>query len=170
MARPGRRTNVQIEIAGEKKLRRKLKRLRDVKELNKVTRSALSKAGTVVRKAIEQRAPEDSGQLSISIIKKAKTYKKVPFMFVGPEHIRAPHAHLVEFGTEDIRRPKDAYRPNAVLVESFDGGGVPEVLGTFVGPMPAQPFMRPAWDSVKARVKTKMQQDLLIAVNRLAKK
>lgn len=51
----------------------------------------------------------------------------VAYMFVGPS---APHAHLVEFGS----------------------GPRFQTSGRFVGSMPANPFMRAAWDGNRAEV------------------
>ena len=47
----------------------------------------------------------------------------------------APHAHLVEYGGKNVRRPI-----NAKVMKSADG----KFYGQEVAPMPAKPFLRPA--------------------------
>lgn len=156
--------NMQFTLKGHQRLQRKLQQISDISTLSKIERSALGKAGTRLRKAVRQRVPIDDGVLLNAIIKKSRTYRGKPFMFVGPDYAKAPHQHLVEFGTEGRRFPKKA----RVLVETFGPGNV-EVLGTSVGPMPANPFMRPAWDSVKAKLAKNIPADMLKALERLAK-
>lgn len=61
--------------------------------------------------------------------------RDVAIMYVGPS---APHAHLVEFGTGP-RHKKN---------------------GQFVGAMPPDPFMRPAWDQNRDTVLDRLTDDL----------
>jgi HK97 gp10 family phage protein len=58
-----------------------------------------------------------------------------------------PHAHLVEFGTGP-RYDKD---------------------GRFVGVMPAEPFMRPAWDAESRNIEPRFQRVLAKALDRYAR-
>jgi len=59
-------------------------------------------------------------------------------MYVGPDAKEDPHAHLYEDGT----------------VQRF------HKTGKSVGVMPAQPFMRPAWDSHQAEVLKTFGQEI----------
>jgi len=61
---------------------------------------------------------------------------------------RAPHSHLVEFGTKKVRKSEDG---KSLVAMGKDGK--PIFFGPEVGPMPAKPFLRPALDKniTKAR-------------------
>jgi len=59
-----------------------------------------------------------------------KRYVNNPAAGAGVNRRKAPHSHLVEFGTDD------RYHKS----------------GKYVGKMPMQPFLRPAWDANKERI------------------
>lgn len=157
--------SARLDVTGTQEMLRKMKQLRDPRLLSRIERSALQKAGTVVRNAMKQWAPIDDGVLVNAITKKSKTYRGVPHIYVGPIWIRAPHQHLVEYGTKTIRYPKTA----KVLVEKL--GTARNVLGRWARPMPARPFARPAFDAVKERLSRKMAQDIMESIDKeLAKR
>lgn len=56
----------------------------------------------------------------------------------------APHAHLVEYGGKNVRRPL-----RAKVMKGKDG----KFYGQEVAPMPAKPFLRPALDENIAEAK-----------------
>ena len=62
---------------------------------------------------------------------------------------RVPHAHLVEFGTGPRQNKK---------------------TGKFSGQMPAQPFMRPAWDSHKGEVLSIFRKEIWIELKKTARR
>lgn len=74
-------------------------------------------------------------------------------VYAGPTNPRGAHGHLVEFGTK-ARFQKST--------------------GKFVGVMPAQPFMRPAWDTLSGAVLEVFRKEiwdvLRAAVRRLRKR
>lgn len=89
-------------------------------------------------------------RLSRSQRRGLKLDRDTVYMFAGPSGQR--HAHLVEFGTG----PR--FQKN----------------GRYVGRMPAQPFMRPAWDATKAevlkRISEEMRREIEKTVARIAKR
>lgn len=121
----------QIYIKGIDVLERECNKL--IKEVNEGKTKLLYEGAKTVRARIKQNAPKGpTGNL-----KKATyaaylnpTLNHPAVAFAGIRPRKAPHAHLVEFGH-----------------------GGPH-------PAPAHPFVRPAWDSVKASVMEKIQQGL----------
>lgn len=122
-----------------------------------VLRKSLNKAGRVIRNEAKQNAPVgETGNLKKSMIVSTKLHgRKVKsrqgvIVFVGADHMEAPHAHLVEFGTA----PRE------------------HKSGKSTGQMPANPFFRNAWDAKKdeaMKVLTKsIEEELLSAAKRLA--
>lgn len=89
-------------ITGEKALQKLLKKLPD-KVTRKVTRQAINAAANPVLKAARANVPTGEGVLKSSLAKKVKTYTKSQSIIaiIGPKLHAAPHAHLVEKGTDD---------------------------------------------------------------------
>ena len=130
----------KVSLDGVTELTEAFKELTRATQKNVVTR-ALVEAGEPVVDAAKAAAPVASGDLRDSIQASAKAGKgrrskgDLSFAYIGPSYSKrdtdyAPHAHLVEFGT--VAR----YHKS----------------GKFVGQAPAQPFLRPAWDSRKQQV------------------
>jgi HK97 gp10 family phage protein len=90
---------------------------------------ALEKAAAPIEAAAKQGVPKLSGGLadSITIARVPAETKSGAAVAVGHNKPGGSHAHLVELGT-DPRYHKD---------------------GKFVGQMPAQPYLRPAFDQKK---------------------
>lgn len=111
---------MQISIQLERReTERLLKTLRTLgpKVERKVARKALSKAGTVVARAVRKLAPKGKGQtsdgrqrphLKQTIKKSLVRANRAGFasIRIGPEAKKAPHAHLVEFGTKERTRKR----------------------------------------------------------------
>lgn len=110
-----------------------------------ITRRAMAQALEPVAETARGLVPRDSGKLADSIgvgsklvknqARAARTSRDVQSMYVGP---RSSMAHLVEFGTG----PR--FQKN----------------GKFVGVMPPQPFMRPAWDAKREEVLARLTDDI----------
>lgn len=112
-----------------------------------VTRRAMTRSLEPVAEAARAAAPRDKGDLAAHIGVSSKltrnqaremrgqTGRDVQFMYVGPQWASA---HLVEFGTG----PR--FKKN----------------GQFVGAMPPQPFMRPAWDQNRDAVLARLTEDI----------
>jgi HK97 gp10 family phage protein len=129
--------SLTIEITGVNELRDKIVALAQSVEANKVEPLLLTGAKTVRDTAISHAPVGPTGNLKKAII--AKMLKpfgmgKIASALAGVDRKKAPHAYLVEFGSPGRYGKKGSYK------------------GRYFGPMPAQPFMRPAWDSTKDRV------------------
>lgn len=127
------------------------------KEMSKtVLRNALKKAAKPTQEAAEANAPVGpTGNLKGGIIVSTKLKDRTVrsktgvIVFVGADAVKAPHAHLVEFGT----------------------GPRFHESGKYVGQMPANPFFRNAWDATKKQdldvFTSEMGNELQKAVRRL---
>lgn len=135
---------MRLKLTGLRETQRALKKLPDEIEVLAVER-ALTEAAEPMRAMAEELAPrardENSLQDNIVITTRLTTSGRASApadrrdeatVYLGPDLEKpgaAPHAHLVEFGT---------------------GPRFHDETGKYVGQMPAQPFMRPAFDSKKA--------------------
>ena len=172
-----------FEMQGFKALDRMLQQL--PKAMAKgVLRRALMKAGRPIEAAARRNAPNSSPDLigprqftlAQSIIvspKLAESQRKkntaltrsAIIVFVGSTH---PLAHLVEFGTR-----KRYQQGKKVSTYTTAAGKTKDVhlVGRYTGQMPANPFMRTAWEATKheaLRILVKeIETELLKAVKRL---
>ncbi len=161
----------KFELVGWEQLMKNLEELPTVSMEKTVVRNALKKALVPVLEAAKQNVPRGpTGNLARGLkIGKLKTSQRkgkpqdrtTVTVYVGSF---MPHAHLVEFGTKE----RTLKSPSAVPV----GGGVLTVQST--GRMPANPFMRRAWDSSKGLILAlfakEMEVQLGKAAARLAKR
>lgn len=76
-----------------------------------------------------------------------------PAVFVRSNYWKAPHAHLVEFGTKNFRYPEK----KRVLHFYYEGE---EVFAKWVGPMPPNPYFRPTVDSNKNSIQNDIKKDV----------
>lgn len=140
---------VSLRLEGAKELERLLAEL-PASTAGNAARRGMAKALQPVAKAARADAPVDEGDLrdSIGVSSKltpaqakeaGRRRRDERVVYVGPA---APHAHLVEFGTE-ARFQKN---------------------GRFVGKMTPQPFMRPAWDANRDEVLASLTQTLRIEI------
>jgi HK97 gp10 family phage protein len=121
---------LELGIEGDQEVMRRLKMLMS-DDASRIIRRGLKAAAEVVRAAVQEEAPVDSGTLRDSIIVKMKTYDKTTHVaIIGANYAKAPHAHLVEFGTAPRVTKK----------------------GKFSGAMPANAFQRRAFERTKGKV------------------
>lgn len=136
------------------------RRLDDAKIKNKVNaiRKALRFASSPIKKDARNYAPEDTGELAASIGYQNPRSPRELWIYVGPDIKKRGvyHAHLVEFGTGPRKYKSPQYRNLS--------GGWAKV--THTGSMPAQPYMRPAFE----KNKTKVSQRFDTKIRRLVKK
>jgi HK97 gp10 family phage protein len=76
-------------------------------------------------------------------------------IYVGPRRGKGAnalgyHGHLVEYGTG----------PRKLVSKKIMKSKAGQFFGTEVGPMPATPFLRPAWDATNAQVQSEMLKNL----------
>lgn len=110
-----------------------------VKAEKNILRAALRAGANEFKKDMQQNVPVDEGALRRSIRTTTRTKKGTVYAAVKVGGRRAPHAHLVEFGTKahKIRAKKDsALVVNGNAVREVDHPGAK-----------AHPFARPAFDT-----------------------
>jgi len=113
-----------------------------------------------LKKAIKNKAPKGpTGNLRKSVVVRRGRLK--PTVIVAVDRKVAPHAHLVEFGTNG-NRGHGKKRKKKALKFTIDGQ---TVFADDVGPMPANPFFRPAVDSTRGQTIEDMKQDIWKALN-----
>lgn len=138
----------RINLTGDMQLQRALKRLDRRAEKNAVKR-AVRREATRVRRVLKAHTPVGlTGRLRRSVTKREKVYGSAFVVVVGPDYGIAPHAHLVEEGTQ----PR--YRHSAAIEE-----GQPGQPG-YTGVMPAQHFQRRAWGRMVDRVRSRMADNI----------
>ncbi|MFB5622536.1 MAG: HK97-gp10 family putative phage morphogenesis protein [Nitrosarchaeum sp.] len=97
-------------------------------------------------------------------IESRKFRKKVPnspAVYVRSSKKKAPHAHLVEYGTMNFRFPKH----KKVLHFIYEGE---EVFVKKVAPMPPHPFFRPTVDSKKGEIESNIAKDTEALIMKIA--
>lgn len=127
----------------------------------------LMKIARNLRKLIRKAAPrgkKDSGNIddpnsrignlrrSIQAKKFKRKIKKQPQVYVRVNWRIAPHAHLVEYGTEFFRMPIKK------KVLHFYHRGF-EIFAKWAAPMPALPFFRPTIDKNKSRLEYQIEKE-----------
>lgn len=143
---------VQIRGFGFENLQQQLDRLPD-KVHRRITGKALNKAATHIVKDARRRVPVDTGTLKKSIGKKLKKYPSgIAVVIVGPRikigKWAGQHGWLVEHGSG----PRETSS------------------GKSTGTMPAQPFMRPAFDSQLAKVLATIKKEVAAGIIKEAKR
>ena len=109
---------VDISLEGLNQLNKKLNKLIKVVD-DREMETALMKPAKKLRSLIRGRAPQGpTGNLKKGIVAKRFRYKikNQPAVFVSVDYRLAPHAHLVEFGTQGQRMPsKKTIKKKGVL-------------------------------------------------------
>lgn len=133
----------EIDLRGERELINTLKRI-DTKTGVQAIKKALRKSGHKIKNSVKQEAPEHTGNLKKSI----KVFndrgigsRHGALIRVGADKSIAPHAHLVEFGTEEIR---ELEKPEKITL----GDGRFFTI-TNTGKMPANDFFNRGYESSK---------------------
>lgn len=160
---------MKVQVSG---LKEALEALRELpKGTDKRTiRAAMIDAVQPIVATAQKLAPEDEGDLKDSMIATprveasqrsavGRTRKTDVRAFAGPNYSEgqgysAPHAHLVEFGTS----------------ARYTTGGKSKPKGVYSGRMPAQPFMRPAFDAGKMKFIRDMQARLITLVDKAVRR
>ena len=136
-----------FSVFGDKKLKRAFKRLGQKVE-QKVLKGAAGLAMNPILSAARRLVPVRSGQLKRSLGKRARTYKGIHIVFIGPRSgfktlykdrrvNPTQYAHLVEFGTVNS---------------------------------PARPFLRPAYDANRMAVLSRLRKEVGKRIEREVKK
>lgn len=123
-----RATNKLVKAVGKEKQTILLTQARKVRDRIKL-KAPLGPTGNLKKAAYAAGLPERVGKPAVA--------------FAGIRPRKAPHAHLVEFGT--VQR---AHRS-----------------GKSTGNVPARPFIRPAWDEMKGEVNRAVESQLKRTIN-----
>lgn len=148
------------------------------KKAKKVVRLAVAAAGRPVAKAAKAKVPVRFGNLKKSIGSKVKSFLQGTYVVIGPRkgygmvvdgvyNDPAKYAHLVEYGAAPhditIENKKALHWLDPTFGEAF--AGVVHHPGS-----PAQPFMRPAFDSQKDNALNILKTKLAEGIEREAAK
>lgn len=167
---------VNYNLKGVEELKKKLEALSDVSR-SQVLLSAARKSMQVYSKSARSKAPVADGDLRNSIGPekvKGNGREKIA-LAVGPRRRKGSknaqgwHAHLVEYGT--IRRHavgKNTLRRRGNKRVAVIGGKT--VMVEHTGTMPAQPFLRPAWDETNQKVLSSFSDELAKKIEKAVKK
>lgn len=147
----------EIDLTGHKDLIDKLKKL-DTKVGISAIKKALRKAGGKIKNKVKMEAPEKTGNLKSSIKvfnDNSQGSKNGALIRVGANRSIAPHAHLVEFGTEE----RELKKPNRINV----GNGFFTITKT--GKMPKNNFFERGYDSSKDEAVQAFTRDITNTIN-----
>lgn len=138
---------VEVKFEGAKYIERALKELGNARDVLSVLSSMLNAGAKVIGKDARRRAPRRTGDLAKKIHwRKAKSKSKTEVIWKVISGAR--QSHLVEFGTAPRRTKKGAYR----------------------GHVPANPFMRKAYDNNKKEVIASIEKKAWQAISKKARK
>lgn len=122
------------QVKGLREMDRTFARLEDVGQSREVSDSIFGLA-VEMQNAMRARVHNVTGNLSGAIEAVRATRSERVKAFVRVDRARAPHAHLVEFGTSGPRTMKK----KRIMFSRHEG----KFYGREVGPMPKRPFFRP---------------------------
>ena len=162
---------MSIEIVGKKQIAKKLKALSG-KVAGSIARRSGSAGARVFRDEARRLVPEDSGNLRKAINVKVKQFRNrsgFHFYVAVDRGGKAKHdgwyAHFIEYG---VQPHKIKFDDKKALKLSASGSVLRAVINH--PGIPAQPFMRPAFDSKRAQVVKVIGDKLWDNINKEAKK
>lgn len=164
---------IQMAIGGDAALKQTFENL-SRRQIKSISRRAVVVGGEVVQRHAKKLAPVDKRRktgehMRDTIITKVKTYAKSgkTASIIGPASYRAPHKHLVEFGSKAVKRPAVKGDPLAFRWAKL-GGRMVRVRHT--GKMPAFHFMERASEKSRAEVRQVMASTFRDSLKRAANK
>ena len=158
--------NITIEVDRKslEEVTRKVKSLFTA-VISKDVEDILLGGAKIGKKEVKSRAPVGpTGNLKKAVVAKKSKLRGGVFRsaFFAMNRKKAPHSHLVEYGTAAERLPKKA----KVLYDKRTG----TVFGRKVAAMPAKPFFRPAAEAAKNAIEKHVNDGLVKLIERTAKK
>lgn len=157
---------LRMQLVGFEDMRNALTDLPDRVAMNTV-QNALIEAAEPVAEDASALAPRRTGRLAraIKVVKKLKkTAQSQSNKSKGGKD--STEAHITPYGEKFGGRSA----PQAHLVEFGTGPRFQKKSGKFVGNMPAQPFLRPAWDRGKKPLISRFGKALGILIKEAAEK
>lgn len=152
--------NNSIDLRGEAALIKALRRL-ETKTGKTVLKKALRKAGNKIKNEVKKEAPEDTGNLKKSIKvfnDNSQASRGGALIRVGADRTIAPHAHLVEFGTDERYLDK----PSVITLARGDVFTI-----TQTGKMPANKFFDRGFQNSKVEAIQVFTDELKAEINKV---
>ncbi|MCH7411156.1 HK97 gp10 family phage protein [Belliella sp. DSM 111904] len=149
-----------IDLRGDADLIKKLKKVQTKTGIAAI-KKALRKAGNKIKNSVKQNAPIDSGNLKRSIKvfnDNSRGSKGGALLRVGADRKIAPHAHLVEFGTDE----RQLNKPSIITIST---GQTFTVKHT--GKMPANDFFNRGYESSKQSAIDTFTSEIKQALNNI---
>lgn len=146
--------SMDISIQGMDRLLKQFEQIAGAPESREMENRLLDNAKDL-RNKIRSRVPKGETKNLYNAIEARRFRRKIagyPAVFVRVDRKKAPHYHLVEFGTEGIRWSKKGLMKFKI--------GEQWVVTRYVAKMPAQPFFRPTVDENRYRVTKRIMDDV----------
>lgn len=140
---------VKFEIENLEDLDKAIGRVCDAVSYYKVAEVVLSCARELAEDVRSRIPIGPRGNLKRSVVARLMPRSKVPVAITAIDRKIAPHAHLIEFGT-DIRRVKKKKALYSEFLHQFFGKQVAGVR--------PRPFFRPAWDANRHRIQSRIAE------------
>jgi len=125
------------KVKGITKLNKEIRRLSKLADSEDV-KDAILEIASDMKNDMRGKIHDVTGTAAKGILAKRHRRRGAGKAFIIADYGIAPHLHLIEFGTEQSRKPKKS----KVLYDKNTG----KVFGTEVAPMPPRPFFRPTLD------------------------
>lgn len=146
-----------VRLKGTEKLNKQLERLPSTVR-GKTMRQALRAGAKLIEREAGRRVPIGTGGLKSALTTIVTTKRTgAQWARIGAAMPDGAHIHLVEFGTKE----------RFTNVISSRSGGINIGAGASRGRMPAQPFLRPAFDSRRAAALVEVSKVLRRAIDRV---
>lgn len=160
----------EFAMFGAREIDQALQALQDIGTQKRILVGAMKKSLEPVAERARQLVPVDEGDLRDSIIVSTKITKRqareivgargAPRVFAGTNW---PSGHLVEFGTGP--RSVEATKKKVLAVDGRIIGKTADV-----GHMPAQPFLRPAFEQMREKMLEIFGREMWKSLKRTAKR
>ena len=128
---------MKVKLKGTKNVEKQIKKAMKKFEHRQI-RPIFEKEAETLKNQVKSNTPVGETRNLRDSIRTLEMPQDPIVYLVAVDRNKAPHAHLVEFGTADREQQ----------------------TGKSVGSMPANPFFRPAWDSLKPRINANIQKEL----------
>lgn len=151
---------LMLEIKGAVELEAALRALGQDRLIKATNRRALLKAARPMAETAQRNAPKHTGRMAVKIAASSTLSRRQRMSRRG--YNRDPSVANVYVGTGP--------RGPGVLAEFGTGPRYTKKPRKFVGAMPAQPFMRPAWEQHKGQVLDDYAAELWIQIEKSARR
>lgn len=160
MARPDRKNGlIHMEMLGGRELEAALNALGQDRLIKATLKRALLKASKPAVATAQRLAPKHTGRMAQKIAVSTTLSRR---QRRGSGYRFDPNTAYVWIGS--------APRGPGTLAEFGTGPRYQKKTGKFLGAMPAQPFMRPAWEQHKDQILADFSEELWVQIEKSAKR